>query len=244
METVGDGFRLVHVVFGVVGLAAFWVPVFSKKGATNHQRFGRIFVRCAYVLLAAAAISLGLRFAEAIRDGVTHNDSPSYFALLIFLGYLTFTTFVTVRHGVAVLGNKRQPQNMRTSLNRFLALASIAASAFIVLYALVIAPPNRILLFALSPIGIATGLGILRYIGSEPPSRRAWMYEHLGAMLAAGIAFHTAFAVFGAGRLFDIGLEGWIAVIPWIAPTAIGIPAIALWTRHYRRKFGELAVQP
>ena len=61
-------------------------------------------------------------------------------------------------------------------------------------------------------------------------------------MIGAGIAFHTAFAVFGSSRLFDIGLTGWIAVIPWVLPAAIGIPATILWTRHYRRKFGELGV--
>ena len=72
-------------------------------------------------------------------------------------------------------------------------------------------------------------------------SRRAWMYEHIGAMLGSGIAFHTAFAVFGSAQLIDINLAGWLQVVPWIAPTIIGIPAILLWTRHYQRKFGELA---
>ena len=97
-----------------------------------------------------------------------------------------------------------------------------------------------ILLFALSPIGIGAGSGNLRYMNTPPSSPRGWMYEHLGAMLGAGIAFHTAFAVFGSTRLFDIGLTGWIAIIPWVLPAAIGIPATVIWTRHYRRKFGEL----
>lgn len=241
MEMIGDGFRFVHVVFGVTGLVAFWVPVFSKKGAANHVRFGKIFLWSAYILLAAAAVSLTLRIVTALSAGIGLNDEPSYFAFLVFLGYLTLTTFITVRHGVGVLRNKGQPQRMNTTLNRLLGIACIGASAVIVGYALILAPPNKILLFALSPIGIGTGIGILRYIRGAAPSKRAWLYEHLGSMLAGGIAFHTAFAVFGSGRLFNIGLEGWVAVIPWIAPAAIGIPAIALWTRHYRRKFGELA---
>jgi hypothetical protein len=117
---------------------------------------------------------------------------------------------------------------------------AMGASAFIIVYALTLSPPNKILLLALSPIGLAIGYGNLRYMRSDPPSKRAWMYEHLGAMIGSGIAFHTAFAVFGVTRLFDIGLDGWIAIIPWVAPTAIGILAITIWTRHYRRKFGEL----
>lgn len=36
-----------------------------------------------------------------------------------------------------------------------------------------------------------------------------------------------------------IGLDGWLAIVPWVAPTMIGVPAIALWTRHYRRKFSR-----
>ena len=85
-----------------------------------------------------------------------------------------------------------------------------------------------------------TGFGMLQYVRNPPTSARAWMYEHLGAMLGSGIAFHTAFAVFGMNRLFEINLGGWFAIVPWILPAAIGIPAITIWTRHYRRKFGEI----
>jgi len=33
---------------------------------------------------------------------------------------------------------------------------------------------------------------------------------------------------------------GWIGVLPWLLPAAVGIPASVLWTRRYRRRFGEL----
>jgi hypothetical protein len=35
-------------------------------------------------------------------------------------------------------------------------------------------------------------------------------------------------------------LTGWISVVPWVLPTVIGIPASEIWTRYYRRKFGDL----
>ena len=28
-------------------------------------------------------------------------------------------------------------------------------------------------------------------------------------------------------------------VVPWILPTVLGLPAIAIWTRRYRRKFNR-----
>jgi len=239
-DLITDGARLVHVVFGFAGLAAFWIPVFAKKGATTHVRFGKIFVWSAYVVLAGAAIALTGRFVSLSFDGVGPRDNPGLYAFMIFLAYLTLVTFVTVRHGMVVLRHKRDPAKVRTPLNAALAYAAIAASVALILYAIIESPPNFIVLLALSPIGLGVGSGNLRYMRNPPGSPRAWMYEHLGAMLGAGIAFHTAFAVFGSAQLFDIGLSGGLAIVPWVAPAAIGIPATIIWTRHYRRKFGEI----
>ncbi|MDX1515641.1 MAG: hypothetical protein R3288_02315 [Woeseiaceae bacterium] len=241
LEFFGETARFVHVGFGAVGLAAFWIPVFVRKGGRLHVRAGKVFVWSAYVVLATAAIALTIRLAVMATAGTGPADAPGVYAFLVFLGYLTYVTFVIVRHGMNVLRHKRDLSRLKTPLNRALAIGSIAASLFIVGYALIFSPPLSVLLFALSPIGVLTGGGMLRYMGGAESSPRGWMYEHLGAMLGAGIAFHTAFAVFGATRLFDIGLSGWVAVIPWIAPTLVGVPATIVWTRYYRRKFGELA---
>ena len=149
-------------------------------------------------------------------------------------------TFVILRHGMLVLEYKTRLADLDKPINRVLAWVSVAASTFIVVYALLLDPPNRIILFALSPIGFLSGLGILKVLDGKRTESKAWMYEHIGAMLGCGIAFHTAFAVFGSARLFDLGLEGFIAVIPWVLPAAIGIPATSIWTRYYQRKFGDL----
>ncbi len=241
MDWLSESLRLVHVVAGAIGLVAFWLPVFSKKGARNHVRFGKVFVRSAYVVLSAAAFALLLRVIDLNLRSVSIAEAPQTYAFIVFLGYLTFVTYVIVRHGMAVLRHKGMPQSLRTPVNTGLAWGAIASSAAILAYALVLEPPSAIILFALSPIGVLTGLGNLRYMKGTTTSHRAWWYEHLGAMLGAGVAFHTAFFVFGVTRLFDIGLTGWVAVLPWVAPVAIGLPAIEIWTRHYRRKFGELA---
>ena len=60
-------------------------------------------------------------------------------------------------------------------------------------------------------------------------------------MLVAGIAFHTAFLVFGARSLLGGSLiEGSWSFLPWVLPTAVGLPAVHFWTRFYKKKFGEL----
>lgn len=241
METFAEGTRFVHVLFGAAGLAAFWIPVFARKGAATHRRFGRIFANCAYVVLGAAALALALRLADLHSRDVGVAEAPELYGFIVFLGYLTLVTFVIVRHGLAVLRHKNEPAALKTPTHVVLAWAAVAASLFVIAFAIAVWPRNAPVLLALSPIGITTGFGNLKYMKATTLSSRAWMYEHLGSMLGAGIAFHTAFAVFGSTRLFDIGLTGWIAVVPWILPAAIGIPAIAIWTRAYRRRFGELA---
>ena len=234
MESFHEWIRTLHVAAGFVGLAAFWIPIFTRKGGRHHRLFGRIFKWCAYLVLAGAAAGLALNYVNLARLGIGPADEPAGFAFLVFLSYLTLVTFVIVRHGTEVLLHKRSLAEMNRPLDRLLAWAAIASSVVLIAYALHFAPPNRILLFALSPIGFAAGSGILKAIGGKLRERNAWLLEHLGAMLGAGIAFHTAFAVFGATRLFDLGFEGWVAVIPWILPTLLGVPATILWTRKYR----------
>ena len=75
---------------------------------------------------------------------------------------------------------------------------------------------------------------MMRHPGTE---HMGWFYSHMGSMIGGGIAFHTAFAVFGAQRLWDYSLEGALGIVPWILPALIGIPGTVLATRNYKRKF-------
>lgn len=240
MDNFHEAVRWVHILLGFLGLATFWLPVFMRKGGRHHIFFGRIFLYCGYVVLISAMIGVALSVLELQQRGIGIADRPETYAFLFFLAYLALVTLTMIRHAVGVLRTKKNPKALRTPVNVGSAWASIAASAAIVGYALVVSPENRILLFALSPIGVGNGIGILRYLTQPPRSPKQWMYEHLGGMLGAGIAFHTAFAVFGSGRIFDLDLTGWVQVVPWVLPAAIGIPATAIWTRHYRAKFGEI----
>ena len=39
--------------------------------------------------------------------------------------------------------------------------------------------------------------------------------------------------------LFGVQLEGPVAAIPWLLPTLIGVPASAVWTNYYKKRFNE-----
>lgn len=229
-----------HVTAGFVGLAAFWVPIFTKKGAANHRTFGKVFKWCAYLVLGAAILAVSFQLVEALLRGIGPNDRPVGFAFLIFLGYLAVVTLIGMRHGFVVLEAKADLATLNTTVNSGLAKLAILSSVLLIVYTVYYAPPNQILLYALSPIGFLNGFAVLKSIQGKLPERRAWFYEHMRGLIVAGIAFHTAFAVFGVGQIVNLGLEGWVTVIPWIAPTLVGVPASIIWTRYYKRKFNDL----
>ena len=98
-----------------------------------------------------------------------------------------------------------------------------------------------IVFLALGPVGVSIGLSMLSYMRKPEVSKMEWWYEHMGAMLGAGIAFHTAFLVFGAQSLIDYaGVLGGLSWILWVLPAAIGVPPPVLWARPHRRKFAVL----
>ena len=245
---MSDIYRLVlglHIVAGLIGLAAFWTPAIARKGGNTHVRVGRVFfwatcivagsgvVMASLLLLNPLAIKLPSRplSAERIAARVTEIRLTS-----LFLFYLVLITFTPVYHGMRVLATRRSPARLRTRFHTAIHVAAIAASLAMVVLGITRRQP---VFFFMSPIGFLIGAGGLQFARRPYPTPMAWWYEHMGAMLGGGIAFHTAFLVLGAGRLFGLRLDGPAAVIPWLLPTMIGVPVSAYWTRYYRRKFKE-----
>ncbi len=243
MELLREISRWLHVLVGFTGLIAFWFPVFSRKGGRLHRLAGKVFVICGYVVTGSAAISCTLITHSIFSRGLAPANQDNL-ALVVFLAYLAWVTFVTLRYSIGVLGTKKDPTRLKTPTFQFLALSAMAASVGLIAYATWIPSSFSPLLYGLSPIGILTGLPMLRYMNGKIEGPRAWFYEHMSASVGAGIAFHTAFAVFGAQRLFNLSGSGALAFLPWLLPTLIGVPGLMLWQRYYRRKFGELSTSP
>ncbi len=232
-----DALLLAHVATGFVGLAAFWIPLFARKGGRAHVRAGRVFTYCAYVVTLSAVTAAAGRVAALLAQGLGPADRPETWGFALFLGYLGVATFATVRHAIRVVETRKSLERLRTPFHEALAWASIAGSVTVVAFALAVWSDASPTLLGLSPVGLVTGAGMLRLMRRPGARGMGWFYSHLGSMLAGGIAFHTAFAVFGAQRLWAYELAGPLAVVPWLLPTALGVPAIVVWTRYYRRKF-------
>jgi hypothetical protein len=230
-----------HIAAGLTELAAFWTPAFARKGGTTHVQVGRVFYKATCVIavtgLAIAALVLLAPLAVHPRAAAQFAAAATQDRLsAFFLVYLVIITFAPVYHGVRVLETRGTPGKMRTPFHTALGIAAIAAAAGMIVLALVARQP---VFAALSPIGFLSGRSNLQFARQPYASRLAWWYEHMGSMLGGGIAFHTAFLVIGAGRLLGTQLSGFTAVLPWILPSLVGIPATAIWVAYYRRRFNE-----
>ena len=148
--------------------------------------------------------------------------------------------------GVRVVHTKRNPELLATwGLRTLIALGGVAGAAlfaFGLWHMRTAGVGSRYMVCVfVGVLGVLDSMGGFRFLANPRPTPMAWWYKHMECMLACGIGFHTAFLVFGAGRLIPLEwLPGAMRLVPWILPTAIGVPAIVIWVRHYRRKFGEL----
>jgi hypothetical protein len=216
----------IHVLAGITGLAAFWTPALARKGGATHVQFGRVFYNatCVVALTGLAMVAM-----------IVAAPSPGHPRVLaFFLAYLVIITFAPVHHGVRVLETRGEPARLRTPFHTALNAGAIVAALAMIALAVFTGQP---VFAALSPIGILVGLGNLGFARRPCESPMSWWYEHMGSMLGGGIAFHTAFLVIGAGRFLGAHLTGGAAVIPWVLPSIIGIPATRIWIAYYRRKF-------
>lgn len=239
MDAIFDTTRWVHILVGFTGLVAFWIPAFSRKGGTTHVRTGRVFEWAAYIVAGTAVFNALGRFGVAIARGASLAGNEAQFGFVIFLAYLGIVTFAAVRHAVRAVRTKGDWGAMDTPAHRSLAVLSMIGSAVVVAYALAVWSGVSIVLLALSPVGILQGREMLSRLRDPPGERMGWYYVHMGNIIGAGIAFHTAFLVFGSARFIPFELPGLWQIVPWILPAAIGVPLGRVLETRYRRRFGE-----
>jgi hypothetical protein len=72
----------------------------------------------------------------------------------------------------------------------------------------------------------------------KPKEKMFWWYTHLGNFIGSYIAAWTAFSVVTLQTVF--GNHIWL----WLWPTAVGVPAIAITTAYYKRKFAPKVEPP
>jgi len=230
VETLREVLRSVHMVGGIGALLLFWIPALSTKGGALHRRAGRAYL---WAMWSVVVTGIPLAAMFFIRG-------QWFFGA--FLSYLAVITGSALWSGIEVFKHKRSAAGFRTPMHAALGWAN--ALAALAILALGLSRPVeegvRVLFAAFSLIGFLGAWGTWKFFRNPPTDPRYWWHFHLGSLIGTGIAAHTAFAAFGARHLFpELGLDRW-GLVPWLAPTVLGLAAIAWADAHYRRRFAAI----
>ena len=247
-ELIHEALRYSHISLGFAGLVAFWVPVMAKKGGRLHIWCGKVFATCGYVVAITAIASCGwmlIHPASWSGKPITLGDVPlnqiMFIAILAFLRTLLLKGLET---GLAVIRTRRKPEALDSFRLRAVYWLEGASGAALFAFGAACLALGKGALFAiplvLGVVGVQEFRSDRKFLAEPRPTPMAWWYKHMEAMIGNGVAFHTAFLVFGVRGVIGGVLEGPLALVPWLLPTAIAIPALHFWVRSYKRKFGEM----
>lgn len=226
-----------HAAMGLFGLAVFWAPIVVRKGGENHRRYGRLFVGLMTGVALSGVVLAALLWWDPVAVKASAATVPedrqrligqyreaSY--LLFLLGVLLLNS---TRQAVETLRAKADRRRLRSPANVGLLMLLLATASIM---SIVGYRAGNVIFMAFAGIGLFVSLNSLWYTFKPAIRRNEWMLHHVGNILGAGIAAHTAFLVFGARTwMSDIFPPGW-HYLPWLAPSVIGGLAIALINRH------------
>jgi uncharacterized membrane protein len=239
----------VHILSAIAAVAVFWVGAVTRKGSPRHVAVGRLFVvTMATVAITALAMSaLNVAVPAAVhslaefqgrgatmggdRSRATVADLAREFRLnAVWLSYVSVQLLVALRFGVQVVRTRRLGARA-LGVDTALAVLVFAGGVVLALAGARIAHP---LIAAFGVMGaLASGR---RLVVLLRPSRSpmAWWYEHMGTLLGAGIPLHVTMLL-AVGRHLPGPPGSWRFALPSVV--LLGLPAITMWIRYYRRRF-------
>jgi hypothetical protein len=257
LDALHTGMRWTHISLGFAGLAFFWMVIASRKGTALHRRMGMLFAVCAWIvgttgvfsslwaLLHLRSFSSWLARLEPARQAALIPNFNFLFSILLFL---SAATVCGATFGVLVIRHRKDHAALRRSILPFLEAIALAATIWLLgfgiyQYATFLEGGGasgfpRALYFipiALGTFGLWGFYGELKYIYGPSPGAKEALCKHIEQMGGTGIAFHTAFLVFGANRLFNIELPDAYKILPWILPSIIG----GIWIHLYNRSLRQ-----
>jgi hypothetical protein len=227
----------IHIAFGSVGLVSFWVPVIGKKGAKNHRKWGKIFWT---TIMVAGSVAVCLSLLTLYDPLATHPhlvDRGATFVRGIFgvmMFYLAILTLNLAWYGLETIKNKANHAHNCAGLNLILQPLLILAATACAIEGVLI---QQYLMVGMSIIGFATAATNLRFMFTKAPHPKAYLKEHVKAIVGSGISVYTAFFAFGAVRFMpEIALHPGL----WSVPLVVGLSIIL----YHHTKIGFFLKSP
>lgn len=224
MDFISNALLSLHIITGFISIVLFWIPIFTRKGGKNHRLIGKLYVRLMWIVVLSAAIL-------SIENLLTGQPIMG-----AFLGFVALITANPLFYGIAILKQKKGLSSTYQTLHLLFKASIVLTGIALIAYGISLGGQGTaVLMFIFGGLGVADLPGLIRDL-RNPPKEVEWFKEHLVGMCTSGIAAYTAFFVFGASRFFQALFPGYWAVIPWVAPTVIGVIGIRYTVNQYRKK--------
>jgi hypothetical protein len=208
----------VHITAGFGSFFMAPIALVTAKGGRQHKRWGMVYLWCMGIV-AATALPLSL------------------YRPILFLAMVAVFSFYAAFSGYRVLKLKALAQDGSARPIDWLAavvtFCSSAALAWLGWFRPEIMHIARIVPVLFGFLGMRLAYRQMRSFLSKPTEKMFWWYTHLGNMIGSYIAAWTAFSVTTLPLVFGNHL------VLWLWPAAVGVPAIALTTGYYQRKFSS-----
>jgi uncharacterized membrane protein len=206
----------VHISAGFSAFLLAPVALMTAKGGKQHRRWGMVYLWSMGVV-AATALPMALY-------------RPVLFLALVavFSFYACFSAWRVLSLKDLTKGGRAKPIDWAAAGITFATSACLAGFA---VFKPAVVQHMGVVGIVFGVIGMSLALRQMRSFVSKPTEKMFWWYTHLGNMIGSYIAAWSAFSVTTLSRF--LGNEWYV----WLWPTMIGVPAIALTTAYYRRKF-------
>jgi uncharacterized membrane protein len=216
-------FLAIHLAAGATALLMAPVALATAKGGKTHKRLGMVYV---WSMGVVAATAVPMAFFFPVR----------FLALVaVFSFYFAFSAYRVLRLKELARGGSAEPIDWIAGVLTFSTSAVLAWMSWFRPHTIEVLPVVGVV-FGL--IGMWGAAGQLISFVRKPREKMFWWYSHLGNMIGSYIAAWSAFSVVTLTRL--VGNHWWV----WLWPTMIGVPAIALTTAYYKRKFAPRVKSP
>ncbi len=207
----------VHIAAGASSFLLAPVALATAKGGKQHKRWGMVYLWSMGVV-AATALPMALY-------------RPVLFLALVavFSFYLAFSAYRVLRLKELARGGSAAPVDWIAAVICFAASAGLAGFGA---FRPVLVQHMGIVAIVFGAIGMRASSVQMWSFVRKPTEKMFWWYTHLGNMIGSYIAAWSAFSVTTLPLIFRHA-----GFILWLWPTIVGVPAIALTTVYYKRKF-------
>ncbi len=214
METIVAVCRIIHIISGFFAFFVAPVALIAHKGGANHRRWGLVYF---WAMTSATVFSF-----------VVSLYRPNVFLFLVgvFSFYLSFSgyrsLFLKGKNGKAIwLDWSITLITFFGSLSMIILGLSDLSKTFSVMY------------IVFGAIGVFVSSSDIKKYVKPSKEKSGWFFDHMGGMIGSYIA---AVSAFSAVNFYFLP-----SVLRWLWPTIIGVPAIIIWTRYYKRKFKKVS---